>query len=72
MKLTPTHSLMKKSPTKRILQAWVKNYVKGYVKTESATAEASVTAWFHGAGNAIDVTNESTTCLIDGTTCYDA
>ena len=54
------------------LTSWVRNYVKGYVKTESATSEASVTAWFHGSGNAVDVATESTTCLVDGTTCYDA
>ena len=48
------------------------NFVRGYVKTEAATSEARVTAWFHGSGYAYDVENASKTCLIDGTTCYDA
>ena len=41
------------------LTTWTDNYVRGYVKTESATSEALVTAWFHGAGMAYDVENES-------------
>ena len=49
-----------------------RNYVTGIVETDIRNATAEVTAFFRGAGYAMNDTSTIETCAYDGVTCYRA
>ena len=53
------------------LSWWTTNYIEGLVTNEIATTESSVVSWFHGAGNALILTDSVRICTADGEDCYE-